>query len=249
MALEGCPNESPDGRTLFFASDRDGSIDIWYSHRDRNGEWGTPDKLPAPVNSSANDFCPTSLPGGGLLFVSTRSDLPNCGTGTADIYETWPDPAGGWVEPVNPGCAINSAGNEFSPSLAAAGGGMLFFSSDRSGIQAIYVSHGGPGGAWGPPAPVDELNLAGYSSARPNVSQDGREIVFDSDRSNGLGALDVWYARRATPHGTWSTPENAGDGINSSFAETRASLSRDGKRLYFGSNRGGTGDIYVSRRR
>lgn len=247
-ALEGCPHESPDGRTLYFASDRDGSIDIWYSHRIGNGDWGTPAKLPPPVNSPANDFCPTALPDGGLLFVSTRSDLPNCGTGTADIYQARPDPAGGWIQPVNLGCTINSPGNEFSPSLVSAGGGMLFFSSDRGGNHAIYVSLRGPGNEWQLPTPVPELNLAGYNSFRPSASQDGRRIVFDSNRPGGEGGLDVWYAHRATPFDSWSTPENAGAGVNSAAAETRASISRDGQRLYFGSTRGGSSDIYVAGR-
>ncbi|HSJ62489.1 MAG TPA: hypothetical protein VK922_01165 [Gemmatimonadaceae bacterium] len=250
IALEGCPNESPDGRSLFFASDRDGGLDIWVSHRDAQGEWGAPEKLPPPVNTGAAEFCPTALPGGGLLFVSTRA-TDNCGTGTADIYETRLHPALGWLEPQHLGCTVNSSGNEFSPSHVGAGGGMLFFSSDRAGQHALYVSHRGPGGAWGVPAPVHELNLTGYNTVRPNVSQDGREIVFDSDRPGGLGGFDVWVARRATPHASWSAPWNPGAVINSTFNETRASLSRDGRRLYFGSNRPGfqgNSDLFVSRR-
>jgi hypothetical protein len=98
-ALEGCPNESPDGRSLYFASDRDQQIDIWVARRDASGEWTAPQKLPPPVNSSANDFCPTALPEGGLLFVSTRADGANCGAGTADIYEAWPDPRGAGSSP------------------------------------------------------------------------------------------------------------------------------------------------------
>lgn len=250
-ALEGCPNESPDGRALFFASNRDGQIDIWVSPREGNGAWGPPAKLPEPVNSGANDFCPTALPGGGLLFVSTRADGKNCGVGTADMYQARRDPARGWLEPEHLGCSVNGPGNEFSPSYVAAGGGMLFFSSDRSGTNAIYVSRRGPDGVWGSPEPVHGLNLDGYHSVRPNVSQDGREIVFDSDRPGGQGAFDVWYAHRASPWGPWSTPVNAGATINSASSETRASLSRDGRRLYFGSNRPGfrgNSDIFVADR-
>jgi hypothetical protein len=49
-----------------------------------------------------------------------------------------------------------------------------------------------------------------------------------------------------------ASPVNLGANINSAFGETRASLSRDGKRLYFGSNRPGfegNFDIFVSVRR
>jgi Tol biopolymer transport system component len=258
-SLEGCPNESPDGRSLFFASNRGGDIDIWVSQRDDGGDWGEPELLPKglnTVNSGANDYCPTALPGGGLLFVSERGDGQNCGVGTADIYESRLHPELGWLEPTHLGCVINSPGAEFAPSYVPAGGGMLFFSSNRGldGKHAIYVSHRGPGGEWQTPDPVQELNAIAFNSFRPNVSPDGRVIVFDSDRPTSLG-IDIWYSQRATPHGTWSEPVRlTSDGvspINSGAGETRASLSRDGKRLYFGSNRDATQsfDIFVAERR
>lgn len=250
-ALEGCPIEGPDGLSLFFASNRDGPIDLWVSHRkDRNSPWGTPQKLPEPVNSASNDFCPTPLPGGRLLFVSTRPG--GCGVGTADIYETRLHPTQGWREPEHLGCDVNSAANEFSPSYVGAGGGMLFFSSDRAGQDDIYVSTRGPGGHWGAAVAVAELNAPGFSTVRPNVSQDGREIVFDSNRPGGSGGPDIWTATRRSVSDAWSSPVNLGPNVNSEFGETRASLSRDGKRLYFGSNRPGfqgNFDIFVSTRR
>lgn len=108
-----------------------------------------------------------------------------------------------------------------------------------------------PGGAWAAPTLVTELSIAGFQSLRPNVSQDGREIVFDSDRPGGEGAFDIWYAHRATPWGSWSAPVNAGPAVNSASSETRASLSRNGRRLYFGSNRAGfmgNSDLFESER-
>jgi Tol biopolymer transport system component len=253
-ALEGCPAESADGRSLFFASNRDGQIDLWVSsRRDRHSAWPAPGKLPAPVNVAGfNDFCPTPLPDGELLFVSTRPG--GCGAGTADIYRTRLHPQRGWLEPEHLGCELNSAGNEFSPSFVAAGGGMLFFSSDRDGgpgQDRIYLSLRQPGGGWAAPVEVAELNAPGFSTARPNVSVDGREIVFDSNRPGGLGGPDIWSARRASVGASWSTPVNLGPDVNSAAAETRPWLSRDGKRLYFGSARaGGEGnlDLYVSAR-
>jgi Tol biopolymer transport system component len=257
QALEGCPSESSDGRSLFFASNRAGDLDIYVSHRQPNGEWGDPELLPKgtnSVNSAANDFCPTFLPGGRLMFVSERNDGLNCGTGTADIYETYYDPEEGWAVPQHLSCVVNSAGSEFSPSYVAAGGGMLFFSSSRgSGKHAIYLSERGSDGAWQQPTPVTELNAPGYNTFRPNVSADGREIVFDSDRPTSTGA-DIWFSYRANVNVPWSAPVRlrggGGTAVNSAAAETRASLSRDGQRLYFGSNRNGVSfDLFVAERR
>jgi hypothetical protein len=243
-ALEGCPHESPDGLSLFFASDRAGTLDLWVSQRRADGTWGAPEPLPAPVNSTANDFCPTPQPDGSLLFVSTRTDLQNCGK--ADIYETHREANGAWSVPANLGCTVNSAGNEFSPAVTNAGGGLLFFSSDRSGKHELFMSTRGTDMSWGAPNAVTELNEAGYNTARPNISADGREIVFDSDRP-GRGSFDIWTSQRANLMDAWSAPTNV-TAINSSASETRATFSRDRRRLYFGSTRLGSSDIFVATR-
>jgi Tol biopolymer transport system component len=247
-ALEGCPHESTDGRSLYFASNRNGSNDIFVSHRDASGAWGEPVALDA-VNSSANDYCPTPLPDGGLLFVSERNDGLNCDPPRADIYYSRRDPSGVLLPPEHLDCVVNGPGHEWSPSYVPAGGGMLFFSSSRTGKQRIYVSFRGPDGSWQAPQDIANLNDDLANSQRPNVSADGREIVFDSDRSGSRG-VDIWYSYRATPHSEWAPPirlEN--ESINSTATEARASMSRNGKRLYFGSNRSGNFDIYVAERR
>lgn len=250
-ALEGCPHESPDGGSLFFASDRAGNLDVWIARKRSDGSWSTPEPLPAPVNSTAGDFCPTPLPGGGLLFVSTRADGQNCGTGTADLYETRPTVSGGWSTPQNLGCQVNSAGNEFSPSQVNANGGMLFFSSDRGGKHALFVSMRNDAGEWSAPAAVQELNFSGFNTVRPNVSADGREIVFDSDRPGGHGSFDIWTSQRVTPQDPWSAPMNAGTAVNSAAAETRPTFTRSGRQLYFGStrpNHQGGSDLFTAYR-
>src|SRR5881409_3459668 len=73
-SLDGCPILSPDGRSVFLASNRPGGhggLDIWVARRESVDEpFGAPENLPAPVNSAADDFCPTPLRGARLFFVS-----------------------------------------------------------------------------------------------------------------------------------------------------------------------------------
>jgi len=78
----------------------------------------------------------------------------------------------------------------------------------------------------------------------PNVSRDGREIVFASSRPGGFGATDVYTSTRRCADGTWRDPVNVGASVNTAAGESRPSLSGDGKRLYFGRS----GDIFVSQR-
>ena len=258
---DGCPIEGPDGRMLFIASNRPNTLgmnDIWVSLRaSEDAPWGAPLNLGSPVNSSANDFCPTPLTGNRFLFVSTRAN--NCG-GTAnnpDIYYTQWNPAHGWWPPQPLSCDVNSGFEEFSPSVVEAGGvTLLFFSSSRNTHprHQIFMSVLQADGTLSPGVPVDELNAAGFSDARPNVRKDGLEIVFDSTRAGG--PPQIYSATRSSLFEPWSSPVLLDGNVNRpGFAQTRPSFSRDGTRLYFGSTRDnissdmpGGADVFVATR-
>ena len=263
-ALDGCPFISRDGKTFYMASDRPGGlggIDIWVSTRaGADDPWGEPVNVGAPVNSGANDFCPTISRDGHLFFfVSNRPG----GCGGADIYVARLRDHGGFDDPENVGCAVNSAADEASPfPLPERGTGLvLYFSSTRpggyasdppeaiSGDSDLYVS-GFEGGVFGPAALVAGANSAAQDG-QPNLRRDGLELFFFSNRPGTLGMADIYSATRASVWDPWSTPVNLGSDVNSAAAETRPSLSWDGTTLYFGSTRpGGEGssDLYVTTR-
>jgi WD40-like Beta Propeller Repeat len=254
---DGCPIESFDGLSLYLASTRPGAVggdtdpnDIWVANRASiDAPWQPAVHLPAPVNSAAADFCPLPLPGNKLFFVSSRGGAGACGAG--DIYRTRNHPVQGWLAPTNLGCVAsaagpNFAGGEFSPSLIETDEGtyMYFSSTGLDGLdQDIYVSARNADGSFGPPSQVNELST-GANDQMPNVSRDGLEIVFVSDRTGGAGGLDVYTAHRATTADAWSAPTALGAGVNTSAGESRPSLSGDGERLHFGR----LGDIWVSTR-
>ena len=261
---DGCPTLAPDGRTLFMATNRPGGKggqDIWFSTRDsKDDPWGAPANVEAPINTQYDDFCPSPTRNGHLFFfVSTRPG----GCGGSDIYMTeWRNDTQGWQEPVNLGCDVNTAGNEASPFLVhGPGGPLLYFSSNVAGgfvaespgaivgDDDIYVSEW-HGGSFGPGQLVDGVNSEANDS-RPNLSHDGQELFFDSNRPGSLGGPDIFVAYRDKPQDPWSTPAPLGPNVNSDAVETRASLSWDGTVLVFGSNRlGGEGaaDIYMTTR-
>ncbi len=255
---DGCPIETFDGLTLYFASTRAGAVggstdpnDIWRVSRPAVGApWGTPVHLPAPVNSASADFCPTPLPGKRLFFVSARGGAGSCGAG--DIYRTREHPVKGWLAPTNLGCMAdgsgpNFAGGEFSPSLFEVNGvTYLYFSSpgnDGGTDQDIYVSRQRADGTFTAATQVPGLNTWA-NDQMPNVSRDGLEIVFASDRGGAATSFDIYTSTRASVNDPWSAPVNVGVGVNTAAAETRPSLSGDGTRLHFGR----LGDIWVSTR-
>jgi WD40-like Beta Propeller Repeat len=249
---DGCPAQSPDRLSLYMASTRPGGhggIDIWVAHRDsKTAPWEAPVNLPAPVNSAADDFCPTPIRGGGLFFVSRRV-TPGVTCGMGDIYLTRLNPGQGWETPEHLGCEAdggpNTALDEQGPSYVKTGGPALYFSSGPD----IYVSKRHGDGSFGPPRAVAELNTAAMD-IQPNVRHDGREIVFASNRGGATTGQDIWTATRDDVNGRWSDPVNLGSAVNTSANETRPSLSWDGTTLYFGRAPGMpvTGDIFVSTR-
>jgi len=260
-ASDGCPIESRDGLSLYIASMRPGgklSNDIWAADRATKGApFGEPVNLGAPVNTDANDFCPTPIHGSYLLFVSERPGPETCnaGPGRGDIYIIRRNAAVGWGEPRHLGCAEtgtgpNTSGAEFSPSLVTTREGTyLYFSSTVSGNHDIYRSRLEHDGAFGPPTAVRELNTE-FDDRMPNVRSDGLEVVFSSTRPTdargtaAFGSFDVYVSRRSSTKKRWSAPINLGPNVNTAGSETRSTLSWDGKRLYFGRD----GDIYSSAR-
>jgi hypothetical protein len=267
--VDGCPIESRDGLSLYIASFRIGGLggnDIWAADRASKSEpFGQPQNLGGPVNSGVNDFCPTPIYGSYLMFVSElpsdpAAGLPTCGTGpgSGDMYIVRRNAAFGWGEPQHLGCVEDgtgpsSAAAEFSPSLVELKDGTyLYFSSSVSGNQDIYRSKRRSNGTFGPPSPLTELNTE-FDDRMPNVSSDGLEIVYSSNRpmdakgvpNFGNGTFDVLYARRNNTTQKFSKPVNLGSNVNGPGSETRSTISWDRKRLYFGRD----GEIYSATRK
>lgn len=253
---EGCPFVAPDDKTFFIASNRPGGLgglDIYMSTRASPSDpWGEPVNVGPPVNSPANDFCPTlASDGHTFYFVSARQDGVEgrdwCGGG--DIYVTRIGEGNHFDTPRNLGCEVNSPATEYSPFpvQAEASDPVLYFSSNRPGLGDggdIYRSRSN-GGAFGPAELVPGINSA-YDDGQPNLRRDGLEIFFYSTRPGDVaqGDKDIYVATRASVTEPWSTPVNLGPNVNTAQSDSRPSLSWDGTTLYFGS----AGDIYVTTR-
>ncbi len=96
---------------------------------------------------------------------------------------------------------------------------------------------------------IEELpfNSDEYSVAHPALSADGKKLYFASDMPDSRGSSDL-YVVDVYEDGTFGTPKNLGDRINTEGRETFPYISNSG-RLYFASD-GHVGlgglDIFVS---
>lgn len=164
---------------------------------------------------------------------------------------------------LNVGEGINTAMNEYFPSVTVDGEWFLFTRGltdpQMPGYENedFFISRK-VNGVWQPAQPIREINSVGNEGA-PTLSADGTIMFFAScanefgdygaPERKGYGSCDIFYAQKI--NGRWTKPRNAGPAINTNHWETQPSFSSDGKSLYFIRgiiNRGGIKDqdIYVS---
>ena len=84
---ENYPQLTPDGKRLYFCSDREGSMggyDLFYSDLDeKTGEWGEPVQMPYPINDTYDNTTISFTSNGRYGYISSiRKD----GFGSRDIY-------------------------------------------------------------------------------------------------------------------------------------------------------------------
>ncbi|QPC99044.1 PD40 domain-containing protein [Qipengyuania soli] len=230
-AIDGCASLSRDGLTLFFNSNRSGNFDIFVATRaSRDEGFGEPQRLPAPINTSANESCPTFTQDHRLFFSSDREDS------AYDIYAArWQ--AGEWTDPVNLGGNINRPGwLDETPT----------FYEDEQGREVMIFSSRLPGGSQGKiyqsvefgPATLVEggVNSAG-SDNRPSITHDGLTLFFDSTRSGGAGGPDLHVASRTSVSEPFGPATNLRS-LNSPGFDARPWVSWDGRELIYASIRG-----------
>ena len=84
------------------------------------------------------------------------------------------------------------------------------------------------GAAFGTPVKVE----LGGSAIHARPSEDGRTLVFASDRPGGKGGIDLYITSRATASGPFDPPQPIAE-LNTPGTESSPWLSADGCRLYF----------------
>lgn len=134
---ESQPSISPDGKTLFFVSDRNGRYDIFTSEKDDNGQWQPAKPLGPPINSGGNERSPFIHIDGRTLYFSSDG---HPGFGGYDLFLSRLDDDGNWSKPLNLGYPINTSADE-TGMIVSTDGSTAYFASTRfheSGNWNIY---------------------------------------------------------------------------------------------------------------
>ena len=125
---DSTPFLTKDGKTLYFASNRDkgfGGTDIYKANLNRRGRWINIQNLGPEVNTPGNEVFPSVTDDGRLYFSSDSHE----GFGGLDIFVA--TRVAGEIKISNPGKPLNSTGDDFgvNPFNPTRG----FFTSNRSG--------------------------------------------------------------------------------------------------------------------
>ena len=129
--LESTASITPDGKTIYFASDRvngHGGLDLYKTTMLANGSWSSPVNLGPEINTKANEDAPFIHPDQKTLFFT--SDGHNS-MGGRDIFVTRMT-GNKWSNPENMGYPVNTTVNDNYFTLLA-DGTRGYFSSDRKG--------------------------------------------------------------------------------------------------------------------
>lgn len=203
------PHFSPDGRTLFFISDRPlpgdtsaASPDIWMVRRSPAGAWGTPERLPEPINlPGTEEWSPSVAANGDLYFGSNRPG--GHGDGDFDLYVSrFRD--GHYLPPENLGDALNTPAQEVEPWIAPDQSYLIFSARgrpDSAGRYDLYISRQ-ERGAWRRPVPITTANTSAMD-LNHSVSPDGAWLYFSSTRryTGPLGPRLDWPERAEAVRG------------------------------------------------
>jgi hypothetical protein len=124
-------------------------------------------------------------------------------------------------------------------------GNTLVYTERRGIVNAIFCSKK-ERGKWQTPIEITAALNAGEDCSSCALNRDGTELfLYKTDNYDGA----IYSAKYV--NGAWTPIKKLNKNINTKFYESHASISSDGKKLYFTSNReGGQGnlDIYVSER-
>jgi outer membrane protein OmpA-like peptidoglycan-associated protein/tetratricopeptide (TPR) repeat protein len=213
------------------------------------------------LNGENSDFCPV-LYGNGIVITSdrsigSRSDI-NGWTGTP-YYGLFflKKEKNGWskAKEIN----LNNSEEQYhqGPGVFSPKGDTIYFTRVSPLNKKVLVKANHPnrwqdheknkfisrselfyaikeGKNWSVPIALAFNDPLNYSVGHPALSADGSILYFASDMPGGLGQSDLYYCEKKAD-GTWGSPINAGEKINTSGMEMFPVVSKSGK-LYFSSD-------------
>jgi outer membrane protein OmpA-like peptidoglycan-associated protein/tetratricopeptide (TPR) repeat protein len=245
-----------DERAKLFAKNRDYLTDI----KNNSGRYKIEN---AGINTKYSDYG-TAYMGTKVIFSSARdtgnfSKRIHTWTGSyfTNLYSSAISEDGSLGAVEKFGKKINTKFHEDTPAFTKDGGTVYFtrnnyldgrgFDASKVTLLKIYSAKVDKEGKWTNITALP-FNSDSYQVAHPALSEDGKTLYFASDMPGTRGLSDLFRVA-ITGDGSFGTPENLGDAINTPGRETYPSVNADNE-LYFASDgQPGLGglDIFITK--
>ncbi|WP_282074140.1 OmpA family protein [Maribacter aquivivus] len=201
------------------------------------------------LNSKVSDFAP-SFYEDGLVFSTARDsglltkNIHRWNNGSfLNLYKAEQDDQGNFTNVDKLSKRLNKKTHESSTAFTKDGQTMYFtrnnsdegkFERDEEGVSRLKIYRATKeNGEWNE---IEELPFNGdsYSVAHPTLNNDETKLYFASDMPGTKGESDI-YVVDINKDGTFSTPKNLGERINTEARETFPFVTESDK-LYFSSD-------------
>ena len=210
------------------------------------GPFGPATQLTGLGAAGSNDDPSLTLDLRELVFESDRAG----GLGAGDLYSaTRATSSGPFTAPVNLG-ALNTAGDDVTPSISS-DGLTLLYSSRRAGAlgaspnKDLYLTtRPTRTSPWAAPMAITASRTG--DDVSPSLSADGLHLYFISQGASD----DIFLATRATPTAPWSTAAPV-PGLNTGTEESGPTINATETFIIFASTRtptAGGSDLWTARR-
>ncbi len=235
------PYITPDGKYLYFGSDRSGGygkFDIWYVRRDSLGKWTDLKNMGPVINTADDEGDPFLSPDGKKLYFARSEKLyGSCGDGdifVSNLSDT------GWIIPKK------IIAHARSPYISPEGDKLYYIKLWRSSyghsypvgytLDIAYSTWQDTG--WGKPKRVNSNNINSPEYDEYNIffSYGGDRVYVSSWAWSEYGQADIVYFEWQNGGVDWGPAKNLGLGVNSLVSKSEESpcISVDGKHLFFG---------------
>ncbi len=227
---------TPDGEEIYFSVSMFG-YNLIYFTKMVDGIWTEPQPASFISNYDYMYYEPhISSDGMKMFFLSNMVDQDSV-NGDEDIWVV-DRMDNSWGEPYNLGEPVNTEGGEYYPSSTKSG--TLYFTRQKAGdpIGFIYRSRL-ENGKYTTPEKLGPNVNCGSNRYNAYVDREEKYIIVPAEGMEDSYGRTDYYIVFHDENDNWSEPINMGSKINSiSGREYSASISPDGKYLFFMSGRG-----------
>lgn len=129
---ESQPTIAPDGKTIYFASNRPGGyggLDLWKTTMTSEGTFSEPVNLGSNINTENDETAPFIHPDGSTIYFASNG---HPGMGGRDLFFATLLADSSWNKPVNLGYPINTPADELNIFINATGD-VAYYASDKDG--------------------------------------------------------------------------------------------------------------------